>query len=458
MKFRNTIILLVVFLLLGGYVYIVEIKQHEKKKAEKEKQEKIFPFAKDSIIQLQVKNKHGTFVFEKKGNDWHILKPISTLADNSPINTALSNLTTAKKKRHFTIKESEKKEFGLTSKALRVKVKLKNGEEDSLWLGDKTPVGGNVFASRGDTLVFTIPQYVKSSLNKNLFNWRDKKLLHFKRADVQRMVIRNKYGRFEFVRSGNNQWTINNIHRPADSGELSTVFSKLEYGRARSFVDEEGTHLRKYGLKPPAYQVDLFLNAEKGSRTLLVSRKIKKKYYAHDVSRKPIFEVDSSLVKAINKPLVKFRSRDFAQFERDKVDRIKIQYDDTTLAFVKDTTNTWYLDEKGMPKAKYSEISGFLSDLDFIQIKEFVADDHYSEKRFGLDKPQLRVKLFHGDKLLLEARFGRSKGDKVYATTSAYKSVYLVNKSDMKDLKLKRDKVLESTSPKAETTKTKKAA
>lgn len=458
MKMRNTLILLVVFLLLGGYVYIVEFKQHEKKEAEKEKQEKIFPFAKDSIVRLQVHNKYGTFVFQKKGDDWHILKPLETLADNSPIHTALNNLTTAKKQTHFTIKAGEMSNFGLGKKALRVRIHLKSGKQDSVWLGDKTPVGGNVFACRGDTAIFTVPQYVKSSLNKKLFDWRDKKLLHFRRSDVQRMVIRNRYGTFEFERKGSNAWMIKNINRPADSGELSTIFSKLEYGRVRSFVDEEGKALKKFGLFPPAYRVELYLSAEKGRRVLMISRKRKKKYYAHDESRKPIFEVDSTLVKSINKPLVRFRSRDLAQFERDQVDRIEIQYNDTSLTCVKDTTNTWYLDEKGLPKVKYSEISGFFSDLDFIQIKDFVADEHYSEKRYGLLDPQLQIKLFHGDKLILEVRFGKNKGDKVYATTSAYRSVYLVNRSDMKDLKLKREEILEPPPKKADSTKTKQAA
>ncbi|NOX37131.1 MAG: DUF4340 domain-containing protein [Calditrichaeota bacterium] len=452
MKFKQTLFLLVAFIFLAGYVYIVEVKQHKKKEEEKKRAEQVFHFEKDSVKILQVRNQYGTFRFEKRGESWQILEPVETEADKTPITTVLNNLKNAKMQTQFTIRPDEKKEFGFTRKAVRVQLELTDGSRDSLIFGDKTPVGANVFATRGDTVVFTVPQYIKTSLEKRLFDWRDKKVLHFKRADVQRVVIKSPKGRFEFVREKDNQWMIKNINRPADSGQLNTVFSKLEYGRAKAFVDEEGTRLKQYGLKPHRYEVTLFLSAEKGSRTLLISRKIDGKYYAQDISRKPIFEVDSTLVREIRKDLKDFRSRDFAEFDRDKVSRIELDYDDVHLVMVKDTSDQWWLDAEGETRVKNSEVSSFLTSLNFTRIADFVVDGTFSEARYGLDRPYMTIRLFKGEELMLEAKIGKARGDQYYATTSAYPSVYLIKKEDVEDWELKKEDLLESPPQPADTT------
>ncbi len=454
MKFKQTLFLFVAFIVLAGYVYIVEVKQYKKKEEEKKRAEQIFHFEKDSVKTLVVRNQYGTFRFQKQEDIWRIVQPVETEAEKTPITTVLNNLKNAKKESRFTIRPEEKGEFGLTGKAVRVWLELTNGERDSLIFGDKTPVGGNVFVSRGDSVVFTIPQYVKTALEKRLFDWRDKKVLHFKRADVQRVLIKRPRSTLEFKREKGDQWVLTSIQRPADSGQLNTVFSKLEYGRAKAFVDEEGTRLQRYGLKPHQYEITLFLSAEKGSRTLLVSGPVDGKYYARDISRKPIFEVDSTLVREIRKGVKDFRSRDFAEFDRDRVNRIELDYDDLRLVMVKDTSDQWWLREPGEKKVKKSEVSGFLTSLNFTRIADFVADDTFSEARYGLDRPSMVIRLFKDDEVLLEARIGKASGDHYYATTNQYRSVYLIKKEDVEDWKLKEGDLLEQAPAETDTTKT----
>ncbi len=436
MKLRNVFILLAIFIVLGGYVYFVEVKQYEKEQQRKEEAKQIFNFEKDSIDALNIKNLNGNFVIEKNQNEWKITDPIQTDADETVINSMLSSLERAKKEKTFNVNPDELPNYGLGNRAIFVKVGLKNGKQDSLWFGEKTPVGSYIFGNKTDTTVFTTSQSIKTSFDKKLFDLRNKKLLEFKQADVRIININNPYGNFEFEKTGSSDWTIKNINRPGDSGKLSGILSKLQNGRAKEFVDEEGAQLGEYGLNNPAYQVELLLGAEKGQKKLFISRKINGNYYAKDDARKPIFRIDSSVVQDIDKSINEFRDKDFASFEKTDVNRLVLAYNDTLFTAVKDTADNWRLEGDPQTQLKQDKIQTFFSDLDFTNVKEFVKDGNFNAALYGFNNPKLKIQLYLDENLILEAKFGKLKNDDIYATNNLYDSVYLISKSRLEKLKL----------------------
>ena len=445
MKFRNTVILLVILIALSVYLYVVEIKQYEKEKKQEEIAEQLFHFEADSIETFEVENQYGNFEFKKIQGEWRITRPVYTDAEENTITSALNNLRDAKKERDFVINFQELKNYGLADGVLRVNLILADGTRDTLLIGDKTPVGSSVFAAKVDTLVYTISQNIKTSLDKKLFDWRFKNLLQFKRDDVNKIIIKKKNRNWEFDKMGSSDWQINALNRPADAGKLNSLLSKLSSNRAKAFVDEEGVELKKYGLSPSPYQIELILGPEKGKKILSVSNEVNGKYYAKDDSRKPIFEIDSTLVKDIDKPLTEYRSKDFVKLTTDEVDKIILEYSDTTMTCEKDTSGEWYLAQDGMLKLKKYKVTSFLSNIHFTKIKEYVEDDNIRPNRYGLDNPAVRIQLFEGESPLLTATFGNSKGDQIYAMNDQYQSIYLVAQSEVERLKLKQDDIIDES-------------
>ncbi|GAB4365501.1 MAG: hypothetical protein Kow0042_04750 [Calditrichia bacterium] len=451
MKTKNTIILFLILILLSAYVYIFEIKKHEEVQKLRKESKKVTALARDSIEVIRIHNKHGDFVIKKIQGEWRLTEPIYTGADESAVNSMLSILEDSQKDTAYTVQPGELKDFGLGERALRVRLETSAGKTDSIRFGDKTPVGANIFCNKSDSVIFTLNQSVKNTFDKKLYDLRDKKLLHFQRDDVQKITLRNRYGTFEFEKVGKDEWMIPRIDRPADYSKLSSILSKLQYNNAKTFVDEEGTKLSKYGLLKPAYEVQLFLGLEKGQRKLKISKKLDGKYYAQDESRKPIFEIDSTLVKDVDKKLTEFRSKDLARFDRNAVDRIIIQYNDTLITCLKDSTNNWVLDDAGGQKLKTNKINSFFSDLDYTTISEFVRDGKYNPSAYGLDKPAVQVALYKGEDLIIEVKLGKKKDDQIYAVTNQYESVYLIPASKLKNFKLKLDDIREPVEEKTET-------
>lgn len=443
MKLRNTLILFILLVALGTYVYFVEIKKHQKTEETKKASKKVFSLLQDSLQAIMFQNDNGSFIVKKIQGQWKITDPLYTEADESTLNSMLSSLLSAEKDNEFSINPLELPDYGLDDRAVSVSLESGQGEKESIQMGDNTPVGSFVFSNKGDSLVFTINQSVKNNFTKKLYDIRDKKILHFKRADVQQITLQNSYGQFEFEKANATDWSLRNINRLADNTKISGILSKLENNRIKEFVDEEGSQLKKYGLDKPAFRLDLLLGQEQGQKRLFISRAIEKKYYARDESRRPIFEVDSFLVKDINQKAADFRTKDLATFSRSDINRITCEYPDTVFSCVKDTAGNWFVEDQARQAVQQQKINSFLSNLDFTSISEFVKDGNYDPSSYGLDKPQLKLTLFKDADLQLEVKLGKTKDKNIYAATNQYESVYLIAESKLKELKLKLVDIIE---------------
>ena len=443
MNFKTTGILVIILILLGAYYYFFEVVQHEKKEKQKESAQQLFDFETDSVETLVVKNQYGKFEFKKIQNEWRLTDPVTTDAEENLVTSALNSLKGAKKESEFSVKAQQKRDYGLQDRSIRVQLTLNNGMKDSLSIGDDTPVGSSVFVSNLDTIVYTIPKTVKTSLEKKLYEWRNKNLLRFKQNDIHRMVIQRPKESYEFEKMSDSEWMFTTLVRPANLTTVNGILKKLETNKPKAFVDEDGTELKKYGLNNPRYQIDLYLGGEGGKKSLMISRRLGDKYYAKDDSRKPIFEIDSVLVRDIKKPITDFRDKKLASFNQNSIDRFVLEYHDTLLTCAKDTSNEWYLEGPEKSGLKKSEITSFLSNIRNSTINEYVIDNPSNVSTYGLTNPSLNIQLFSGEGKVAEVKFGNLKKNNVYAMTDQYNSVYLLPKTQYTRLKLNRSKVVE---------------
>jgi hypothetical protein len=375
--------------------------------------------------------------------EWRITEPLYTEADETTINSMLTSLLDAEKDTEFSAEGNELNNFGLNEGAINVHLISVSGEQDSVWFGDKTPVGSYVFCYKKDTLVYTINQSVKTSFDKGLFDLRDKALLHFNQGNVRKIVLKKAAETVELEKSSPSDWQILGINRPADNGKVSSLLSKLENNKVKAFVDEEDRELRQYGLQNPAYQVNLILGPEQGQKNFLVSKKINGKYFARDETRRPVFEIDSALVKDLKQSVSDFRSKDLVSFNRSEIDRISMQYGDTSFSCLKDSSNNWIMDDVSRSIIQPAKINSFFSNLDFITISEFAKDGNFNSTIYGLSNPALIVQLFKGNEKILEVKLGNKRNTNVYATTDQYESVYLIPQNKLDQLKLNPEDILE---------------
>src|SRR4030042_3344254 len=112
MKLRNTLILFILLVALGTYVYFVEIKKHQKTEETRKASKKVFSLLQDSLQTIMFQNDNGSFTVKKIQGQWKITDPLYTEADESTLNSMFSSLLGAEKDNEFSINPAELPDYG----------------------------------------------------------------------------------------------------------------------------------------------------------------------------------------------------------------------------------------------------------------------------------------------------------------------------------------------------------
>jgi hypothetical protein len=447
MKIVKTLILFVIFVILAAYVYFFEIQGGEERKLADEIAQKIISFENDSVNIIEIRSIFNRFYFERIDESWQIKAPVETVADESTINGMLNDLRNMKMVRSFSIKEGEQKDFGLVGRSYLVIFQFKNGKRDSVRFGDNTPVGGNVFASRGDTLVYTVASNVKNSVTKSLFDWRDKSLTKIKQSEVKEFKLKNSNGDFYFVKEGNNWFIRKPRETRAENSTVDGLLRKFESGKAKSITNESMNSPNEFDLARPNYQIDFYLGEAKAHKNLILSRLKNNVSNVKDDSRPQVMTVDSLFIRDIEKTFFEFRYKNISEYDKSNVDSVVITQGDSILYMVKDTSENWLLG--GEAKVKSWKINSLLTTVNNLKAKKFLIENVSSPSRFGLSHPERTIEIFHRGKKI-QSVLASTHDDKKVAFSPGSKMVVEIESSSFNNLEVKVDDFIDTSVTSAE--------
>ncbi len=398
MNLVKTLVLFVIFALLAAYVYFYEIQGGEERELAEQAAQKIISFENDSVKIIEIRSIFNRFYFERTDNTWRIKKPVETGADKATIDGLLNSLKNMKMVRSFTIRDGEQKDYGLVGRSSLVIFQFNNGKRDSVRFGDDTPVGGNVFASKGDTLVYTVASDVKNSVTKNLFDWRDKSLTKVKQKDVNEFNLKNSNGEFYFVREGN-KWFIKRPRETrAEDAVVDGLLRKFESGKAKSIISEELESPKAYDLARPAYQIDFYLGEAMAHKNVILSRLKNNASNVKDDSRSQVMTVDSIFIKDIDKTFFQLRYKNISEFDKSNIDSVVVTQGDSILYLIRDDNQDWFLG--GEIKVKSWKMNTLLTTINNLKAKTFLLENVSSPNRYGLTRPERKIEIFqHGKKI-----------------------------------------------------------
>ncbi len=190
---RSTLILMLVALLLGGYVYIFEIQRSEKQAEIQAQDKQIFTFSRDDVQTVTVTTPEQTIVIERIGDSeevaspWKMTQPAEELANQASVDYLLNQLVGDQSLptdenagiRRLTISSEALKEYGLDEPTQKVEVKLKNEENYQLVLGQKDFTGESIYAQVDppedvpeEVEILVIPETILSGVERPLEEWK----------------------------------------------------------------------------------------------------------------------------------------------------------------------------------------------------------------------------------------------------------------------------------------------
>lgn len=295
---RNTIIVLVIALALGAYVYFYEMK-HGKARDEEETSKPAFTFKSEDVASLNVTSNHQTVALETNGKDWTITQPIKTEADQSSVESLLSSVTGATIERSLVMTPGLQNGSGLAQPSVVVEVKLKNGSQHKITLGRKDPTDASVYAQIDQNPnVLLLPASLLDSTNKKLNDLRVKEMVKLLPGDVKSFTIKNQNLTFAAERNNDNKWLVKEPASKKDQeADTSKPFSLLST-QATEVIDNPDEKTKALLAKPEI--TASFTDKDSKTIKLAISAADGDNVFVQVEGRPEAFKANKSLLESLN--------------------------------------------------------------------------------------------------------------------------------------------------------------
>ena len=147
MMVNRRIILIVVALLLGGYVFVYEIQGSKKGGTGAEQTEKIFYFDPHDVEEMEITRENQTVLFRKEGKDWSVIRPKIHISN---VDKRVYDLLSIFDYGIVDVIErnpSDISQYGLEKPKIRFSIKIKgDSKHKKLLIGDNNPTGMSCYA------------------------------------------------------------------------------------------------------------------------------------------------------------------------------------------------------------------------------------------------------------------------------------------------------------------------
>jgi hypothetical protein len=379
-RIRSTLILLIIAVGLGGYLYFVESKRPVEDASAKKK---IFTYDSSKINQVEVKSSTGEVTALRKGSDsaWTIVKPVEARADRNVISDVVTNLATLDEQRVVDENAADLKAYGLAEPRVDITFNVEGEKEPKrILLGEKTPSSSGVYAKLPNSnRVVVINTGLETAADKPTFDFRDKAAVVFDQTKVTSLELASASQTIRLEKSGEDWKLVKPIQAPADFVSVNGVVGQLQSAQMTGLKDrpEDLKDLKQYGLDKPAVVATI------GTGTSSVKFELGKEadagaVWARDPSRPAVFSVNNGVAMELKKKVDDFRRKEVFDFRPYNTTRFEITRGKDTRAFerVKGTgenaVDTWKQVVPATKTVDSSNFEGALLDFSNLRAESFL--------------------------------------------------------------------------------------
>lgn len=446
MRFKATVILSTVLILLGGYLLIIELPREEKLKAAKQASERLFSFTNLEITRIRIESRKGTFELEyfpeHPESPWRIFTPVPTIADQETASRLAALLENLRSNRLIEENPDNLIDFGLDPPAFTVIVTYNQTNTEVIEVGIENLTGSDVYVRQGlGTAVYLVPAGIKSFLNKDLNAWRQKEVFPAASYDIKKIQIQSSRGRIQVMRQGED-WTFQ-IEPPAgsdrktisgrgDAGEISNLLGSLINLRGDGFIDKQKAAV-KQNLGTPILSLKLGVSKVERDSAFYRTENDPGVVYVVTKDFAPIYQISEKSFQAIDQAFSVFRNKRLLSLATpEEIEEIEISRQGKQL-HLKKREGSWWMETPTSRKVETPEtISRLLTDLYYLQAEAFLDETDLKSPGTGLSRPGISIQIKgKGGHSLGKVDFGKIEGGKIHARSSHHASVLLVDKREL---------------------------
>ncbi len=173
MNRRTFRILFVIFIVLGGYVWLFELERVNESDSVM-KTEKLIDVSPEDVGQIILKTQDHRIVFQKENNQWMITEPLAAKARNEMVDGLLSVFDLGIV-REISIDSADDLKYGLAPPAIEFEIRYKTGDPpQTLLIGNNSPDSICCYGKlKKQSRIFLLGSLYKSELNQKLETFID---------------------------------------------------------------------------------------------------------------------------------------------------------------------------------------------------------------------------------------------------------------------------------------------
>src|SRR5947208_1069459 len=351
---RPGLVVLLVALGLGLYLWQVEMPADEKRLQVETTTKNLVDFQEDDVQGFTIISSQGEMAVIREGGRWTIRKPRPMEADATAVGEFLRTLMLAQVSRVVDETGTDLKAYGLDTPSLTVSLRLASGTQ-TVRVGDAGPLSATLYAKRDDSpKIFLTTLAGRDLLMKSIQEFRRKRVLPFDRLQVTRLKIAGSRETVVLYREGQGDKAVWKIKAPvetaADQPEVSSLLFALEDLKAQDFIDDPKERAAKRAaLGKPLATITLREDETDRTVSLFLDPRDNAAAYAESASREPLYRIAPAAAKDLARGLFDLRAKQLIAAEPDQVKTLVIKTGGQEYALSREGPD-WLLD--GDPKAK----------------------------------------------------------------------------------------------------------
>ena len=440
MKFKRTLFLLAVFIVLFAIVYFFEFRN-----TGENPEEMLVDIKSEDIEKIIYRNGEQTIQFQRDGEEWMITDPIEATADKFEVDQVADDFSSLRIERVVEEDPSDLEKYGIPQKEMELHAKDQEIPIKIL-IGMENPLDNTFFAKReGETKVVLISSSLKSLLEKDVFDFRQKNIYKFETDQAKSIILRAQDVRWEAEKE-EDDWILKKpIYSLAQKSKINDILYSLSNLKATAFVSENKNEqeIENYGLDKPDYEVAIDFPSENKQVTFFLQEKNDEVHVTSSLSPK-IIQVEKVILTDLKKEVNDLRDKGVADFFTWEAKKIHLQKGEMSFSLTKDEEENWHFEDPEVQEADAEKIQSFLRKLESLECEEFV-DPPLNLDDLGLANPQGEIKVWTGNEKdtleEIDIQIGTEDNDSkmVYVKNERFPYVFKVDSAFLDEFPQKKE-------------------
>ena len=418
MKFRTTIILLIIAAIGAAYIFLYDRKQYRTEEWVQRQQMALPDYKIGQINKIELKKETGSIVLESTDNvRWRMLQPLQLRADGAEVKDILSQFEFLRKV--GTIKESETANFslgnyGLDKPQIIVNLWMKEsailkgtevttGAESkyTINIGDRLAAGQNtVYINiEGSNDVIVVAAKLLEKIDKGIIDLRNKWAFEYDIDAVERIRIQS--GSKEPIvcsRADQHWWVTQPVSDRGDTARIRDILSELKNLKIAKadYVSDKEEDIARHGLDKPRLTISIGSTGG-DTQSLLLGHSLDDRIYAKRNDESSIFFVHDVVLSDLDLEANDLRDKQLLRFDSIGtygIEKVELEYPDTTLTMIKTEQYDWMITSPTEILADRDTIRKFVEKIKDLQIQLYEDDSGKNFDKYGLGDSSIGVSVF----------------------------------------------------------------